>query len=123
MDLESLGLKNLFTFQEKDSKDIGCFYDITKTAQGIFGDIIQKAGVGFSSVSEKFLEKCYDQAVNYIKADYSIIPKSIGASRTKLDFDSNKVILFFTNGKVVTIDSSEWGWLESVKEEDKQFQW
>lgn len=124
MELEALGLKNVFTFQEKGIKETLILYDITKTAQRIFGDIIVRAGIEFSYVTLGLLQQENNERyIKYLQEHHSSLSKDIDTPSTRLDFDSDRVVLFFSNGRIVTVDASECGWLEAVKEEDKQFQW
>ena len=124
MDLKDLGLESVFTFREKDSEDTKIFYDITKTAQKIFGDIVVRAGIEFSYVTLELIQRDGNERyIQYLKDHYSSVSKDMVTPSSRLEFDSDTVVLFFNNNRIVIIDASEWGWIERAREEDKQFQW
>lgn len=77
---------------------------VTKIAQNIFGDIVQKvyyADLHYNHVDEAQTIATIDKAI-----------ENASNSETSIDQDTRTIIIEFINGRKVVFSNSEWGSME-----------
>lgn len=87
--------------------EIVWYVDVTDYAEKIFGDVIMKAEVSLYC-DEDNIEIAAKEAKDYI----GNVKKD--SSEREINFDAEKMLITFINGKQVELWNSEWGGIRST---------